>query len=95
MDIKVGDTVAVIGVGPIGLMFVRLATLRGARVVAIDFSDYRLEQSKKIRSGLDNKCSRFKSSGSSKEVNRGRQGRRLSNRSKLVFLRHGRMQLTW
>lgn len=48
VDIKVGDTVAVIGVGPIGLMFVRLATLRGARVVAIDFSDYRLEQSKKF-----------------------------------------------
>jgi L-iditol 2-dehydrogenase len=48
VDIKVGDTVVVIGVGPIGLMFVRLATLRGARVVAVDFSEYRLEQSKKF-----------------------------------------------
>lgn len=48
IDIKVGDTVVVIGVGPIGLMFVRLATLRGARVVAVDFSEYRLEQSKKF-----------------------------------------------
>jgi L-iditol 2-dehydrogenase len=30
-----GDTVAVIGLGPIGLMFVRLAALRGARVIAL------------------------------------------------------------
>ncbi|HWQ53254.1 MAG TPA: zinc-binding dehydrogenase [Bryobacteraceae bacterium] len=30
-----GDTVAVIGLGPIGLMFVRLAKLYGARVIAI------------------------------------------------------------
>jgi L-iditol 2-dehydrogenase len=48
VDIKVGDTVAVIGVGPIGLMFVKLATLKGARVIAVDFSDYRLEESKKF-----------------------------------------------
>src|SRR5579871_139133 len=32
---KPGDTVAVIGLGPIGLMFVRLAKLYGCRVVAI------------------------------------------------------------
>ncbi len=30
-----GDTVAVIGLGPIGLMFVRLAKSRGARVIAL------------------------------------------------------------
>jgi len=33
-DIKKGDTVGVIGIGPIGLMFARLAKLKGARVIA-------------------------------------------------------------
>lgn len=32
--IKEGDTVGVIGIGPIGLMFARLAKLKGARVIA-------------------------------------------------------------
>jgi L-iditol 2-dehydrogenase len=41
--IEVGHTVAVNGVGPIGLMFVRLAGLRGARVIAVDPSPARLE----------------------------------------------------
>jgi L-iditol 2-dehydrogenase len=33
--IRAGDTFAIIGLGPIGLMFVRLAKLYGARVIAI------------------------------------------------------------
>jgi L-iditol 2-dehydrogenase len=33
--VRSGDTVAVIGIGPIGLMFVKLAKLYGARVIAI------------------------------------------------------------
>lgn len=33
--LRAGDTVAVIGLGPIGLMFVRLAKVHGARVIAI------------------------------------------------------------
>jgi L-iditol 2-dehydrogenase len=33
--VRRGDTVAVIGIGPIGLMFVKLAKLYGARVIAI------------------------------------------------------------
>ena len=33
-DIKQGDTVGIIGIGPIGLMFARLAKLKGARVIA-------------------------------------------------------------
>jgi L-iditol 2-dehydrogenase len=33
--IQAGDTLAIIGLGPIGLMFVRLAKLYGARVIAI------------------------------------------------------------
>ncbi|GAA0181536.1 zinc-binding dehydrogenase [Clostridium sediminicola] len=45
--IKVGETVVVIGVGPIGLMFVKLATLKGAKVIAVDLSEYRLKESKK------------------------------------------------
>jgi L-iditol 2-dehydrogenase len=33
--IRAGETLAIIGLGPIGLMFVRLAKLHGARVIAI------------------------------------------------------------
>lgn len=33
-NIKAGDTVGIIGIGPIGLMFARLAKLKGARVIA-------------------------------------------------------------
>lgn len=42
--IRLGDTVVVHGAGPIGLMFVRLATLRGATVVSVDQSPLRLAQ---------------------------------------------------
>ncbi|MFH0964514.1 MAG: zinc-binding dehydrogenase, partial [Planctomycetota bacterium] len=41
-NIALGDTVAVIGAGPIGLMFVQLAALRGARVIAVDIKEERL-----------------------------------------------------
>jgi L-iditol 2-dehydrogenase len=46
--IAVGDTVAVNGAGPIGLMFVRLAALRGARVIASDLSPARLEAARRL-----------------------------------------------
>lgn len=42
--IELGDTVVVHGAGPIGLMFVQLATLRGATVISVDRSAWRLEQ---------------------------------------------------
>jgi L-iditol 2-dehydrogenase len=42
--IELGDTVVVHGAGPIGLMFVRLATLRGANVISVDLSAWRLTQ---------------------------------------------------
>ena len=42
--ISLGDTVVVHGAGPIGLMFVKLATLRGAQVISVDQSAWRLEQ---------------------------------------------------
>ena len=32
-DIKPGQTVGIIGIGPIGLMFARLAKLKGAKVI--------------------------------------------------------------
>jgi L-iditol 2-dehydrogenase len=46
--ISMGDTVAVIGAGQIGLMFVRLATERGARVVCIDRSSDRLAVAREL-----------------------------------------------
>ena len=42
--IQLGDTVVVHGAGPVGLMFVRLATLRGASVISVDQSSWRLKQ---------------------------------------------------
>jgi L-iditol 2-dehydrogenase len=48
---RAGDTVAVIGVGPIGSMFLRLAKLRGARVIAVGRRRSRLE--KALRLGAD------------------------------------------
>jgi L-iditol 2-dehydrogenase len=46
--IELGDTVAVIGAGQIGLMFVRLATERGARVVCVDKSPDRLAVAREL-----------------------------------------------
>lgn len=42
--ISLGDTVVVHGAGPVGLMFVRLARLRGAYVISADKSPWRLRQ---------------------------------------------------
>jgi len=46
--IKMGDKVVVNGVGPIGLMFVKLASLKGAYVIATDLSSDRLLNAKKM-----------------------------------------------
>ncbi|MDX2268046.1 MAG: zinc-binding dehydrogenase [Bryobacter sp.] len=46
--VKSGDTVAVIGVGPIGLMFVRLLSLRGCRVIAIGRRRPQLERARAL-----------------------------------------------
>ncbi len=43
-SIRSGDTVAVIGLGPIGLMFVRLSAVYGARVIAIGRRPTQLER---------------------------------------------------
>lgn len=47
-DIALGDVVAVNGAGPIGQMFIRLATLRGAQVIAVDQSEFRLAAAKQM-----------------------------------------------
>jgi threonine dehydrogenase-like Zn-dependent dehydrogenase len=48
-DIREGDTVAVLGAGPVGLFAARSAWLMGAgRVVVIDQLDYRLEKAKEF-----------------------------------------------
>ncbi len=46
--IAMGDTVAVVGAGQIGLMFVRLATERGARVICMDKSVDRLAVARQL-----------------------------------------------
>ncbi len=47
-NIQVGDTVAVNGAGPIGLMFVKLAALSGARVICCDLSAARLAVAREL-----------------------------------------------
>ena len=47
-NIKQGDYVVINGTGPIGLMFVKLAYLKGAHVIAVDMSPKRLELAKKL-----------------------------------------------
>ena len=42
-NIRLGDDVVVVGVGPIGLLHVQLARLQGARVIATDLIQERLE----------------------------------------------------
>lgn len=48
IPVKTGDDVVVIGAGPIGLMFMDLLALKGARVIAVDLSDYRLSLSRQF-----------------------------------------------
>lgn len=42
-EIKKGDTVGIIGIGPIGLMFAKLAKLKGARVIAAGRNPLKLQ----------------------------------------------------
>ena len=52
--IKKGDTVAVFGCGPVGLMAQRCAIFKGAsRVIAVDQIPYRLEFSNKVNPGVE------------------------------------------
>lgn len=47
-DIKSGQTVGVVGIGPIGLMFVKLAKLKGARVIAAGRNPLKLALAKEF-----------------------------------------------
>lgn len=47
-DIKPGDTVGVFGIGPIGLMFARLAKLKGAKVIAAGRNPLKLQMAKEF-----------------------------------------------
>lgn len=48
-EVELGDTVVVIGAGPIGCMHVELARVRGAsKIILVEISEGRLNQSKKI-----------------------------------------------
>ncbi|PAK89411.1 zinc-binding dehydrogenase, partial [Peribacillus simplex] len=46
--VKSGDTVIVLGCGPVGLLTQKFAWFKGAkRVIAVDYLDYRLEHAKR------------------------------------------------
>lgn len=46
--VKDGDTVVVLGCGPVGLLTVKWAAFQGAkRIIAVDYIDYRLKQAEK------------------------------------------------
>lgn len=47
-----GDTVVINGAGPIGLMFVRLCALKGAKVIVTDLSASRLETAKLLGAAI-------------------------------------------
>lgn len=48
MDIQKGQTVAVVGIGTIGLMFVRLAKLKGAKVIAAGRNPLKIKLAKEF-----------------------------------------------
>ncbi len=51
-NVRLGDQVAVLGCGPIGLMFVRLAKMSGATVIATDTVEGRLGAARKIEADV-------------------------------------------
>lgn len=46
-DISIGDTVAILGAGPIGLLMVELAKVKGGYVIVIEKNENRLEEASK------------------------------------------------
>jgi L-iditol 2-dehydrogenase len=46
-DIRIGDTVAIIGAGPMGLLKTQLAKIKGAKVIVIEKNRNRLEEARK------------------------------------------------
>ncbi len=47
-EIKIGDTIVINGAGPIGLMYIVLASLKGAKIIVTDFQANRLEVAKRL-----------------------------------------------
>jgi L-iditol 2-dehydrogenase len=52
IGISLGEVVVINGAGPIGLMFTRLAYLRGAKVITTDLSEVRLNKAKKLGASI-------------------------------------------
>jgi threonine dehydrogenase-like Zn-dependent dehydrogenase len=48
MNLRGGDTIAIVGQGPVGLSATQLATAMGARVIALDISQERLARAKEF-----------------------------------------------
>jgi threonine dehydrogenase-like Zn-dependent dehydrogenase len=48
MDLRQGDTIAIVGQGPVGLSATQLAAAMGARVIALDVSSERLARAKEF-----------------------------------------------
>ncbi|MFQ5808897.1 MAG: zinc-binding dehydrogenase, partial [Armatimonadota bacterium] len=48
LDVKVGDCVVVVGLGPVGLSGVRLARAMGAEIIGVDLIQERLELGRKL-----------------------------------------------
>jgi L-iditol 2-dehydrogenase len=83
-----GDRVLVAGQGPIGLMFTRLLTLRGMRVLATDLLDTRLELAREFgaewtlnaKHGVQSSVSSFQNSGSSSKSSLSRRSQTKADR---------------
>jgi L-iditol 2-dehydrogenase len=67
-NIEAGNTVAINGAGPIGLMFVALARLKGAVVISVDLSEERLRYASEF--GADHTINASKTSDQVWEVKR-------------------------
>jgi len=72
-NVKMGDTVAIIGAGPIGLMLVRLAKLKGARVIVIGRNNFKLERAKHL--GADEIISIYEDFNPEKTIQEMTEGR--------------------
>ncbi len=71
--VKLGDTVAIIGAGPIGLMLVRLAKLKGARVIVIGRNEFKLDNAKHM--GADEVISVYRNARPEETIREMTEGR--------------------
>ncbi|GAH85998.1 unnamed protein product, partial [marine sediment metagenome] len=58
--INLGDTVVINGAGPIGLMFLQVVKLKGARVIITDTLEERLKLAMKLGAYKANSCPKTK-----------------------------------